>query len=729
MKRFILAAVALAASFLPAGAQQTVTSSLSNLPIFLQSNPQTDFAVGVVQVNTGGIVSYVVRRVPLSALTGPAGPAHTIGIGTLTPLPFGAFPPASLSGVAPNQLLNLGLPAGATGLTGATGAIGPAGPQGATGQTGPTGPTGPQGSTGPQGATGAQGPQGVQGPAGLNGTGAGTVTSVAVAVPSDESVSGSPVTSSGTITIARAAQGPNTVLAGPASGSAAVPSYRGLVSADIPATAVTNAQLASAPATTIKGNAGGSAASPADLTPTQVFNMLGLASMATEAANNVAITGGAINGTAIGGSTAAAGSFTTLNASGTATAANLVLQNSLNPGQMGKYYQGYGVQGSTNGTAVPIFGTLNSVENGMAGALVVYDNDKVTTKKNILDDGAGNMAVAGNLAVTGTPTIPTAPAGTSTTQAASTAFVASSYAPLASPALTGTPTAPTAAAGTNTTQLANTAFVQAALAAMGGGGGAPSAVIPTTSGTNVTAAAADKGKTYVLLGSATLFLPAAVQTSGWYAWVQKIDGNGAWSIAPASVTIDGRASLSMYTEGSYLIWWDATNGVFRTIGRPRGWINIGSTTVSSAVAAVTFTMGFADAELRDMEFDGENVTPNASDYGLLRVQKSGAYQASGYTVVNLFSNGSGSAGNTFTTGAPLISAASTVPVSFDVVLNGFSSLANQAIRVEGSNGTTNLSLSRGSQTSVSASVTGVQFVMNGGSNITAGTINQKGFRP
>ena len=44
--------------------------------------------------------------------------------------------------------------------------------------------------------------------------------------------------------------------------------------------------------------------------------------------------------------------------------------------------------------------------------------------------------------------------------------VASTYAPLASPALTGTPTAPTAAAGTNTTQLATTAFANAAAAAV-----------------------------------------------------------------------------------------------------------------------------------------------------------------------------------------------------------------------------------------------------------------------
>lgn len=46
---------------------------------------------------------------------------------------------------------------------------------------------------------------------------------------------------------------------------------------------------------------------------------LGLGSIATQNANAVAITGGAINGTTIGGTTAAAGSFTTISASGQTT--------------------------------------------------------------------------------------------------------------------------------------------------------------------------------------------------------------------------------------------------------------------------------------------------------------------------------------------------------------------------------------------------------------------------
>lgn len=105
-------------------------------------------------------------------------------------------------------------------------------------------------------------------------------------------------------------------------------------------------------------------------------------------------------------------------------------------------------------------------------------------------------------ALTGTPTVPTATAGTNTTQASSTAFVQAAIAalvnsapgaldtlkelsdalgsdpnfattvtnalalkaPLASPALTGVPTAPTATAGTNTTQVATMAALFAGLA-------------------------------------------------------------------------------------------------------------------------------------------------------------------------------------------------------------------------------------------------------------------------
>jgi len=88
----------------------------------------------------------------------------------------------------------------------------------------------------------------------------------------------------------------------------------------------------------------------------------------------------------------------------------------------------------------------------------------------------GQKAPLASPALTGTPTAPTAAAGTSTTQLATTAFVAAVQAllntaialkaPLASPTFTGTPQAPHAPAGSSTNQIATTYFVQSAVAAL-----------------------------------------------------------------------------------------------------------------------------------------------------------------------------------------------------------------------------------------------------------------------
>jgi hypothetical protein len=53
-----------------------------------------------------------------------------------------------------------------------------------------------------------------------------------------------------------------------------------------------------------------------------------------------------------------------------------------------------------------------------------------------------------------------------------TSTASSTYAPIASPTFTGTPLVPTATAGTNTTQAASTAFVQTAVSNLVNGAGA-----------------------------------------------------------------------------------------------------------------------------------------------------------------------------------------------------------------------------------------------------------------
>lgn len=61
----------------------------------------------------------------------------------------------------------------------------------------------------------------------------GTVTSIAMTVPSILSVAGSPVTGSGTFALDLATQAANKILAGPTSGGSAKPTMRSLVAADL----------------------------------------------------------------------------------------------------------------------------------------------------------------------------------------------------------------------------------------------------------------------------------------------------------------------------------------------------------------------------------------------------------------------------------------------------------------------------------------------------------------
>lgn len=65
--------------------------------------------------------------------------------------------------------------------------------------------------------------------------GSGAVSSVDLSAPAQFNVTGGPVTSSGTLALAWATQSANTFLAGPTTGGAAAPTFRGLASADIAA--------------------------------------------------------------------------------------------------------------------------------------------------------------------------------------------------------------------------------------------------------------------------------------------------------------------------------------------------------------------------------------------------------------------------------------------------------------------------------------------------------------
>lgn len=140
---------------------------------------------------------------------------------------------------------------------------GATGPQGPQGEQGPTGPTGPEGPQGPQGETGPQGP-----PGSGEGGGDGTVTSVALAAPTGLSVSGSPVTTTGTITLSYTAGYSIPTDANQANWTTAFGwgnhASAGYLTA-IPDASVTNASLAFAPPLTIKGRASDSTGAVSDI--------------------------------------------------------------------------------------------------------------------------------------------------------------------------------------------------------------------------------------------------------------------------------------------------------------------------------------------------------------------------------------------------------------------------------------------------------------------------------
>lgn len=120
----------------------------------------------------------------------------------------------------------------------------------------------------------------------------------------------------------------------------------------------------------------------------------------------------------------------------------------------------YTVEKSVPANAVFTDTTYSDATQSAAGLMSAADKQKL--------DGVATGATA-NSPYTSAPRMDgTASAGSSANYARGDHVhpTDTTRAPLASPALTGTPTAPTAPAGTNTTQIATTAFVQAAVSAV-----------------------------------------------------------------------------------------------------------------------------------------------------------------------------------------------------------------------------------------------------------------------
>ena len=106
-----------------------------------------------------------------------------------------------------------------------------------------------------------------------NDTYVGTVTSVGLSMPTQFTVTNSPVTSSGTLTAAWNTQTATYVLAGPTTGAAAAPTFRALVAGDVPALSYVSSVSATAPITSTGGLTPTIAVTSAALTKTDDTNV------------------------------------------------------------------------------------------------------------------------------------------------------------------------------------------------------------------------------------------------------------------------------------------------------------------------------------------------------------------------------------------------------------------------------------------------------------------------
>lgn len=445
---------------------------------------------------------------------------------------------------------------------------------------------------------------------GGGGGGTGTVTSVALSAPAIFTVSGSPVTSSGTLSFTLAAQSANTVFAGPTSGAAGAPTFRALVAGDIP----TLNQNTTGSAGSFTGSLSGDVTGTQSATVVGKINGVSLAGLSTGILKNTTTTGAP--------SIAVAADFPTLNQNTTGSAASFTgnlagdvtgTQGATTVGKInGTSLAGLatGILKNTTTTGVPSiavaadFPTLNQNTTGTAAnvtgtvalgnggtgqttAAAAYNAlSPMTTLGDIEYESAANTAsrLAGNtsatkkfLTQTGTGTVSAAP-GWSTIAAAD----------LPSPFTSGTASGSTSKFATVTGTLtsghlatwdASGNLIDGGAVPSGGGGTVTSVAMSVPAGMSVSGspvtstgtlavtgfpnlAFASKTANYTLTatdqvilasasgGAFTLTLPAASSNSGKVFYLKKTDSTtNAVTISRAgSDTIEGATTTTLNTQ-------------------------------------------------------------------------------------------------------------------------------------------------------------------------------------
>lgn len=227
--------------------------------------------------------------------------------------------------------------------------------------------------------------------------GTGTVTSIALAAPTEFTVSGSPVTTSGTLTFTKATQTANTVWAAP-DGVAGAPTFRALLTSDIP----TLNQSTTGNAATATAPAAGSGHGAVTLDVSGHFQ-----SVAPGSAGNYMRS----NGTDYVASTIQAADVPVLNQNTTGTAANITASSNATLTTLSALsLPGTQVTGNISGNAANVTGTVGTGSGGTgvtsvttaptASSFAGWDANKNLSGNNFIDGYATTVTAAGTTTLT-----------------------------------------------------------------------------------------------------------------------------------------------------------------------------------------------------------------------------------------------------------------------------------------------------------------------------------------
>jgi hypothetical protein len=243
----------------------------------------------------------------------------------------------------------------------------------------------------------------------------GTVTSVGLSLPSQFTVTNSPVTSSGTLTGSWNTQTANFVLAGPTTGAAAVPTFRALVSGDIPSLSYVTSVTGTAPVVSSGGltpaisMAAANTSTNGYLTSTDwnTFNNKGSGTVTSVAALTLGTTGTDLTSTVANGTTTPVITLNVPTASatnrGALSAADWTTFNNKGSGTVTSVSFTGGIITVANGTTTPAFtvaGTSGGIPYFSSGT--TWASSAALTQYGIVyGGGAGAAPVATAAGTTG----------------------------------------------------------------------------------------------------------------------------------------------------------------------------------------------------------------------------------------------------------------------------------------------------------------------------------------